>query len=151
MKCPNCQFINEIDADLSFERASGTLRNQTVDKWDNGTYYCMECGLTGPKNMIERLVAIFELLFRNKTLSCIILEDKVIESEKECRNCKLNYPLQYWSGYGWFHSNADGGPDLRCTNPEVIDKPNPDEMQDLVSEAAGAYKEYSKKGIEEWK
>jgi hypothetical protein len=85
MKCPNCQFINEIDTDLEFERARG-IRNQTVDKWDNGTYYCLECGLTGPKNMIERLAAIFELLFRNKTLSSIInsngIEDLISDAAK---------------------------------------------------------------------
>lgn len=85
MKCPNCQFINEIHTHLKFERARG-ITNQTVDKWDNGTYYCLECGLTGPKNMIERLAVIFELLFRNKTLSSIInsnrIEDLISDAAK---------------------------------------------------------------------
>ncbi len=49
---------------------------------------------------------------------------------EECRYCKLNYPLQYWSGWGWFHFNTDGGPDLRCTNPEVINKPNPEDDEE---------------------
>jgi len=119
MKCPFCWSRHEVDTELKFERAKG-ITNQTVDKWDNGGYYCLECGLAGPKNVIE-------------TLSFLLKREK-----KECKNCKLNYPLQYWSGYGWFHSNTDGGPDIRCEDEEVQKRPNPNEIEDLVSDAAKA-------------
>lgn len=43
----------------------------------------------------------------------------------ECYCCKMGFPLEYHPGYGWFH--LTDGPDIECTNPEIIDKPNPEE------------------------
>ena len=119
MKCPFCWLRHEIDTELKFERAKG-ITNQTVDKWDNGGYYCLECGLAGPKNVIE---ALSFLLKREK---------------RECWPCKRGDPLNYYSGYGWFHYCPDGGPDIKCEDEEVQKRPNPDEAEDLVSDAAKA-------------
>jgi hypothetical protein len=47
--------------------------------------------------------------------------------EVECHYCKINFPLQYHPGWGWFHFNTDGGPDIICTNPEVQKRPNPED------------------------
>lgn len=33
---------------------------------------------------------------------------------KQCRQCDLGMPLEYHAGYGWYHSNSDGGPDQEC-------------------------------------
>lgn len=52
---------------------------------------------------------------------------------EECIYCKLNFPLQYLPGWGWFHFNPDGGPDLRCTYPEVINKPNSEDDEENES------------------
>jgi hypothetical protein len=60
MKCPYCKVVNEQDIELVFERPK-SITNQTIDKWDRGAYYCTECGLAGPKNVIERLAFIIYL------------------------------------------------------------------------------------------
>jgi hypothetical protein len=51
------------------------------------------------------------------------------EEIKECWYCKNNFPLQYYSGYGWFHYLPDGGPDIKCTNPEIKQRPNPEDEE----------------------
>jgi hypothetical protein len=50
----------------------------------------------------------------------------VIDKEKYCRWCKLNFRLEYWPGFGWYHGNTDGGPDLYCEDEEVQKRPNPE-------------------------
>jgi len=49
----------------------------------------------------------------------------VIKEEKSCQGCKLAYPLEYISGYGWYHKR-EYGPDFECTNPEVQATPPPE-------------------------
>lgn len=52
------------------------------------------------------------------------------EEEKSiCHYCKLNFPLEYFPGWGWFHFNSDGGPDIRCEDPEVQKRPDPEETE----------------------
>ncbi len=67
----------------------------------------------------------------------ILTMDEVMETSykvalkvPECYYCTNNYPLNYWSGFGWYHYLPDGGPDKECVNPEVQKRPNPDEEPD---------------------
>lgn len=54
----------------------------------------------------------------------------MVPPEEDCSGCKIGYPLYYHGGYGWFHSNTNGGPDLECINPDITKKPNPDDEED---------------------
>ena len=59
MKCPYCKVRSSLDSELIFQTQHGAT-NQTVTKWDNGWYRCEECGLSGPKNVIEDIAIFLE-------------------------------------------------------------------------------------------
>lgn len=59
MNCPYCRSYHDVEVELVFKNPPN-ITNQTVDKWDLGGYYCLECGLAGPKNLIENLDVMLE-------------------------------------------------------------------------------------------
>jgi len=89
---------------------------------DGNGYFMEEGGFCGhescdDKEKDEARIAIDEMMEKTSN---------VIPKIKNCNGCKMSYPLEYIPGFGWYHKR-EYGPDIECTNPEVKDKPNPEE------------------------
>lgn len=109
--------------------------------------------LSGQPRKIEELMeaynAIVKELVSMKNFSSIFIHYTVIidalkelisirkKSKRECWYCKSKFPLQYWSGWGWFHYVSDGGPDLRCEDEEIQKRPNPEDKEEEKEEEKG--------------
>ena len=80
-------------------------------------FACPDCGAT--KDKYKEALAEVERL--KEVLRAV--EGSV------CFSCKVGTPLEYRPGYGWYHCNSDGGPDIECRNPNIIALPNPEDEE----------------------
>lgn len=92
------------------------IKNMLSQAFSDGYDFCNDIDIIGVLHSPDYTCKCEESI--NKILSRNI---------PSCFGCEIGFILEYEAGYGWYHCNTNGGPDLQCTNPSVTTLPNPED------------------------